>query len=104
MTLRDPFIDPATSLPPSSASCRPSPEQIADRARLLWESQGCPLGRSIENTRQAELELLRELNPPLSCRGTMTVGIPLEGGLRGARLPPFSPPRLPSARPLSPPT
>ena len=66
MTLRDPFIDPATALPPSSAFRYPSPDQIANRARLLWESQGCPLGHSAENSARPNSNSSRELNPPLS--------------------------------------
>ncbi len=76
MTLRDSDIDQMTSdLPPSpilaanaphpaSRAILPTSAQIADRARALWEAQGCPLGRAAENFQQAELELLLEFNLP----------------------------------------
>jgi hypothetical protein len=68
MTLRDVGIDPTTPFSASSPRpqnpfpIRPTPEQIAGRARAIWEAQGCPLGRAFENFRRAELELLQELN------------------------------------------
>jgi hypothetical protein len=46
----------------AAGKVRPSARQIADRARSIWEAQGCPLGRVDENWAQAEAQLLQELN------------------------------------------
>lgn len=36
-------------------------EQIADRARQIWEQRGCPQGEDERNWREAERQLKKEL-------------------------------------------
>jgi hypothetical protein len=46
-----------TSARTASSSAEPSYEQISERARQIWERNGCPSGRDLENWLQAETEL-----------------------------------------------
>ncbi len=39
-----------------------SHQQIADRARAIWQRKGCPSGRDEENWREAETQLREELD------------------------------------------
>ena len=45
-----------TSIPLKS----PTHEQIAARAKRIWEIKGCPSGKDDENWREAEAQLLEE--------------------------------------------
>ena len=42
----------------------PTHDQIADRARAIWQSKGWPAGRDEENWREAEAQLRAEANAP----------------------------------------
>jgi hypothetical protein len=41
----------------SSSSRQPTHEQIAARAKAIWQSKGCPSGKDEENWREAEEQL-----------------------------------------------
>ncbi len=43
----------------SGGGIRPTHDQIAARAKAIWQSKGCPTGKDEENWREAE-ELLRQ--------------------------------------------
>ena len=39
---------------------RPTHQEVAARARAIWQSKGCPAGRDVENWREAEEQLRAE--------------------------------------------
>ncbi len=45
----------------TASSPRPTPEQIAERAYLIWELQGRQHGRDMENWLEAERQLSQEM-------------------------------------------
>ena len=47
----------AARLLTNGSSCPPNCEEIASRAYLLWEQQGCPAGRDLDHWLQVEAQL-----------------------------------------------
>ncbi len=41
----------------AGASIRPTHDQIAARAKAIWQAKGCPAGKDEENWREAEEQL-----------------------------------------------
>ncbi len=58
---------------PENYQARPTEEQIAARARAIYEASGCQPGHDRENWMQAEAELLRE------CQRQAGAGSPAAG-------------------------
>ncbi len=50
-----------SSTPDRAASPQPSNEQIAERARRIWQERGSPGGRDLEHWFEAERQLRAEL-------------------------------------------
>jgi len=50
------------SLTPQKCQTKPTDEQIAARARAIYEARGSLPGHDLENWLQAETELLRQCN------------------------------------------
>lgn len=58
-------MKPLSTIPPSTETLRhPSHEEIAQRARELWEKQGRPVDRDEEIWLEAERQLLSAMSPP----------------------------------------
>lgn len=47
---------------PSRAAKNPTHDQIAERARAVWQAKGCPSGLDEQNWREAEAQLRAELS------------------------------------------
>jgi hypothetical protein len=43
------------------ASCKLSHDQIAQRAKTIWQARGCPLGQDQQNWLEAEKQLRAEM-------------------------------------------
>ncbi len=43
----------------SVSSMPPTHDEIAARARAIWQAKGCPAGKDEENWREAEVQLRR---------------------------------------------
>jgi hypothetical protein len=59
---RPPVAPPPTQAgKPFGATRAPSHEQIAARAKAIWQARGCPSGMDEQNWREAEAQLRAEL-------------------------------------------
>ena len=45
---------------PSRSTAGPTHEQIARKAREIWQAKGCPLGKDTQNWLEAEVQLRAE--------------------------------------------
>jgi hypothetical protein len=52
---------PAVSVAGAPGKSRLTHEQIAQRAKAIWQAKGCPTGQDEQNWREAEAQLKAEL-------------------------------------------